>query len=112
MSLDFYLEEERTSQEEVFWANITHNLTKMADKAGIYQCLWRPSELTNDGKTKAKDIVELLREGLKKLKENPEYYRQFDSPNGWGIYDHFVPFVEKCLIACEENPNADVRVSV
>lgn len=30
---------------------------------------------------------------------------------GWGLYEHFVPFVEKYLRACIENPDAFVSVS-
>ena len=31
--------------EELFNANITHNLGEMARKAGIYHYLWRPEEI-------------------------------------------------------------------
>ena len=64
----------------VYSANITHNLGKMADKAGIYKHLWMPDEI---GVTHAKQLIEPLREGLRKLKKSPDYYKQFDSPNGW-----------------------------
>jgi hypothetical protein len=30
---------------EVYSANITHNLGKMADEAGVYEALWRPEEI-------------------------------------------------------------------
>lgn len=108
MSLDFYLTQVQTAEVEVFDANITHNLTEMADKAGIYDALWRPDE---HGYTKAGQIVSILREGLAKLEANPEYFKQFDSPNGWGRYIHFVPWVKKVLAACKEYPDADIRVS-
>ena len=39
------------------------------------------------------------------------YYSTFDSPNGWGLYEHFVPFVAKYLAACIANPTATVRAS-
>ena len=32
-------------EEYVYGANITHNLGQMADKAGIYEALWRPYRL-------------------------------------------------------------------
>lgn len=44
MSLDVYLEGPPVPQD-VFWANITHNLGRMADEAGIYKHLWRPEEI-------------------------------------------------------------------
>lgn len=95
-------------EEEVYWANITHNLNTMADKAGIYQALWRPEEIN---KTKANEIIELLENGLSDLKSRPEYFEKFNSSNGWGMYEHFVPFVEKYLEACKENHDATIHVS-
>jgi len=92
----------------VYSANITHNLGAMASEAGIYQALWRPEEI--DCK-KAADIVPILEEGLEKLKSDPGHYSTFDSPNGWGRYAHFVPFVEGVLAACRQWPDADIEVS-
>ncbi|GGW83125.1 hypothetical protein [Salegentibacter mishustinae] len=98
-----YIEKE----EELYWSNITHNLNKMAAKADIYQALWRPEEINS---TKAKNIMKLLEKGLKNLKSRPEYFEQFNSSNGWGLYENFVPFVENYLKACKEFPNADIYV--
>jgi len=119
MSLDVYLtrkkwvsyDEGKThteENEEVYWANITHNLNKMAGEAGIYEALWRPEEI---GKTKANEIVKLLEKGLADLKTRPKHFETFNSPNGWGMYEHFVPFVEKYLEACKEYPDAIIEVS-
>ena len=94
--------------EQVYWANITHNLWKMAGEAGIYEALWRPEEI---GKTKASEIVELLEKGLADLKARPEHFEKFNSPNGWGMYKYFVPFVEEYLEACKEYPDAIIEVS-
>lgn len=94
--------------DEVFHANITHNLNTMADAAGIYYALWRPDEV---GFTKAQHLIEPLRDGLKRLKENPGEFQKFNPANGWGSYDGLVGFVERYLAACEEYPEADVRVS-
>jgi len=106
MSLDFYLE--RIQLTSVFGANITHNLDTMAEEAGIYEALWRPTE---HGYSKAEQIIPILREGIKLLEDDPERFMKFDSPNGWGLYIHFVPFVKSVLAACEEYPDADIRVS-
>jgi len=95
-------------KETLYEANITHNLGEMASQAGIYEALWRPEEI---GCFKAKDIVLLLEMGLISLKNKPEHYKKFNSPNGWGLYKHFVPFVEKYLEACKENPNSIIEVS-
>lgn len=93
---------------EVHHGNITHNLTEMADKAGIYYALWRPEE---QGWKKAKDITPLLEDGLKRLKESPFFYRQFNPSNGWGSYEVFVQFVEEYLQACKKYPDAVIEVS-
>ena len=119
MSLDVYLNRKRYLSydegktytediEQVYWANITHNLGKMAGEAGIYEALWRPEEI---GKTRASEIVELLEKGLADLKARPKHFEKFNSPNGWGMYEHFVPFVEKYLEACKEYPDAIIEVS-
>ena len=118
MSLDVYLTRKKwisydsgktlTEEEEtVYDANITHNLGKMAGEAGIYEALWRPEEID---KRNASEIIELLEKGLADLKARPEYFETFNSPNGWGTYVNFVPFVEKYLNACKNYPDATVEV--
>lgn len=139
MSLDVYLKRKRylsydegktytEDNEQVYWANITHNLNKMATEAGIYEAIWRPHRLKegynipeNDHKaewkfedentTMAKDIIPLLEKGLADLKARPEHFKQFNSPNGWGLYKNFVPFVEEYLEACREFPESTIEVS-
>jgi len=99
---------EHEEQEQLYTANITHNLGDMADKAGIYMALWRPGEI---GAKYARDIIEVVERGLADLKAKPEYFKQFDSPNGWGLYKHFVPFVESYLDALKKYPDAEIHVS-
>ena len=139
MSLDVYLNRKRylsydegktytEDTEQVYWANITHNLNTMAGEAGIYEALWRPHRLKEgynisendhqaewkfeeENTTLAKDIIPLLEKGLSDLKARPEYFEKFNSPNGWGMYEHFVSFVEKYLEACKEYPDAIIEVS-
>lgn len=105
MSLDFSLIHENGN--ELFSANITHNLNLMAHQADLYQVLWRPEEL---GYTRASQCVPELKEGLAWLIENKEYAETLNAPNGWGTYKHFVPFVLEVLMACQENPNAIISV--
>jgi hypothetical protein len=97
----------REIRESVYSANITHNLSRMAGAAGIYEQLWRPQEI---GIEKARELIAPLRAGLSQLLANETYFRQFDATNGWGTYPNFVEFVRKYLSACEENPDADVSV--
>jgi hypothetical protein len=92
----------------VFSANITHNLNKMAMAVDIYVPLWRPEE---KGFTKAEDIIEQVELGLEELKSNPKKYKEYDSDNGWGLYIHFVPWVEDVLKACKEHPKAIIEIS-
>jgi hypothetical protein len=132
MSLDVYLKDPTATYEteDLYSGNITHNLGEMAGKAGIYKALWRPyklhknwtvanltdgnydSELDFESKNHitAKDLIPVIEKGLEDLKARPDYFRQFDSPNGWGIYDHFVPFVEEYLEALKNYPEARVSV--
>ena len=91
----------------VFDYNITHNLGEMAKAADIYMELWRPEEI---GIIKAKQLVEPLKEGLHRLKSNPDKYKEFNPKNGWGDYEVLVGFVSKYLDACYEYPDSDVEV--
>lgn len=106
MSLDVYLTAVR--ETEVYEANITHNLGKMADAAGLYKPLWRPEEM---GITKAGELIGPLTLGLAALKADPDYFKQFKPANGWGTYTGLCMFVESYLAACEANPDATIRVS-
>lgn len=107
MSLDVYLECE-CCETELFSGNITHNLWAMADAAGVYEACWRPEEI---GITRAHQLTPLLRPAIARLRTYPELFQQFDSPNGWGLYVNFVPWLEEYADACERYPNAKVRAS-
>lgn len=114
-------------EEEVFGANITHNLGSMANEAGIYKALWRPYMLKesyvpiedyheelkyeDSVEVRAYEIIPIIEKGLEDMKARPEHYKTFDSPNGWGTYVHFIPFIEQYLSACKEFPQAIVSVS-
>ena len=106
MSLDVTLSALRVT--EVYEANITHNLGDMAEAAGIYKHLWCPEELNI---TKAFDLIKPLEEGLSLLKSDPAKFEKFNAQNGWGLYENFVPFIEKYLNACKENPDAEISIS-
>jgi hypothetical protein len=117
MSLDVYLHEKidvcphcgrAAIDEDVFSANITHNLGEMAAEAGIYEHLWRPEEI---GITTAGQLIGPLREGIGLMKSDPARFKKHDAPNGWGTYEVFVPWIEKYLAACEAHPCATIGVS-
>ena len=105
MSLDVSLEQVQPT--EVYTDNITHNLGEMARHAGIYYPLWRPNEI---GVTTAKELVPFLKAGLMVMKADPEYFKKYDASNGWGSYEHFVPWVERYLDACRKYPEANINV--
>lgn len=107
MSLDVTLTDSVTG-EMVFEANITHNLGRMAAAAGFYEACWRPEEIHI--KT-AHELAPYLREGLIKLVEDPAKYEAYDSPNGWGMYKNFVPWIFAYWRACCQYPDALVSVS-
>ena len=65
MSLDVSL---YVGDDRVFDANITHNLTTMADKAGIYGPVWRPEEV---GIVVASQLIEPLRKGIDTAMADP-----------------------------------------
>ena len=107
MSIDVELLE--MQEVVVFDTTITHNLGKMATECGVYTPLWRPEELNV---TRAKHLIPYLEEGIQKLKSDPEHYKNLDSPNGWGTYEDFLPWLEKLLRAAKEHPEAKIEVSV
>lgn len=94
--------------DEVFSANITHNLNRMAVEAEIYQHCWRPDEI---GITHAKQLIEPLAAGLASLEKEPDLFKKFNPANGWGDYHGFLAFVRAYLRACRDYPAAEVRVS-
>jgi hypothetical protein len=92
----------------VYERNITHNLGKMADAAGVYKAMWWPEEI---GIATAKQLIDPLTIGLEALRADPEKFKAFNPSNGWGNYDGLVGFVESYLDAAKRYPEATVRIS-
>lgn len=88
--------------------NVTHNLAGMAEEAGVYEILWKP-ELSV--KT-ASDMIAPLEAAIKDMTERKDYYERFNSPNGWGTYESFLPWLCSVLACCKENPDAEVSACV
>lgn len=95
-------------EETLFSANITHNLSEMADNAGIRFHLWFPEKI---GITKAGQLIEPLQAGLDLMKSDPDRFKKFDAENGWGTYEQFIPWIEAYLEACRDWPEATVSAS-
>lgn len=68
-----------------------------------------------DGKTGG-ELVPMLERALLDMEKRPNWYRQFDSPNGWGSFDGDGPgssipdCVRAFLAACRRMPDATVKV--
>ncbi len=110
MSLDVCLVKD-DDEKLLFWGNITHNLSKMASMADLRYPLWEPENYHYGPLTKANQLIPVLRIGLEKLKNNPDYFELFTPENGWGSCDGLVAFVEMYLEACIKYPDASVCVS-
>lgn len=113
MSIDvrLYIEVDTGGKElykvGLYNANITHNLSAMADEAGIYKAIWQPEA---SGIKKARDLIPLLEEGINRMEDKPNHYRKFDAPNGWGTYDDFLLWLKKYLKVCKTHPKAKISV--
>lgn len=94
-------------KEEVWHNNITHNLTDLARHVGIYEYVWRPEE-TIDVR-RANDLIGPLMRAIAMLQKNPNFYKTFDSPNGWGTFEQFCEFLNDYLNACKKYPNAVIE---
>lgn len=105
MSLDISLCVMVEKQEEVFEANITHNLNAMAEEAGIHEAIWRPEEI---GIAKAKDLVPILEAGISLMEKDPERFKKLNPKNGWGSYDSFLMVAKNYLEACRIHPEARI----
>lgn len=102
------VQDEDSESNEVYWANITHNLNQMAEAAGLLYPLWHPEDI---GAATADQLINPLRAGLALLESDRQRFEQFNPSNGWGSYDALVKFTKRYLAACEEYPDATVTVS-
>ena len=92
--------------------NITHNLSKMASEAGIYDALWHPERLAGERSyPRGHNVLPVLKKWLEWLKNNQELARTFNPENGWGDYEGLVGFVEEYIDALEADEDAIIKVS-
>jgi len=94
---------------KVYTTNITHNLGDMAQAAGIYEALWHPERV---GIKTAHDLAVAIEPGIMDMNSNPQKYKKYDAPNGWGTYIQFIPWLYELLVACKKHPNARVEAYV
>ena len=101
MGLDINL----VKKEYLVDMNITHNLTPMWKKAGIYDALY------NSEGYEAQEILPILIDGLANMVANKEEYEKLNSPNGWGLYENAVPWLIKLIQGCKDYPDSVIEVS-
>lgn len=85
--------------------NITHNVSRMWRRAGCYEALYE-----SHGKA-ALDVVPALEEAVRRMRAEPDEYRKLDAPNGWGVYEQALGWLENVLADCKAYPLAVIEVS-
>jgi len=110
MSLDIYLVRDYCDKcgrgdDEVYWRNITHNVSNMWREAGVYDSLYE-----SHGQ-KASQHIDKLERGLELMLNHFEEYKRLDASNGWGKAEHAIAFLYFTLKAFREYPGAQIRVS-
>lgn len=103
MSLDFSLEEVKPT--EVYWRNVTHNVSAMWREAGCYDALYNSDGL------RARDLLPFLRRGMVAMGNDPAKFEKLNPTNGWGCYQSAREFLLEVIKRCEEHPDATVRIS-
>lgn len=88
--------------------NITHNLYVMAKQVGLYEVLWHPEKI---GIAVASQMIIPLEKGIKELEGNPDKYKAFNPPNGWGDYEGFIRFCKTVLQKCRKYPDAVIEAA-
>jgi hypothetical protein len=109
MSLDIYLYNNYCNHcgrgDAVLDSNMTHNVTPMWKKAGVYDALYMSHG------HKAQEYIMALENGVADFESNYEEYKKLDSPNGWGLAKHALPFLKEVLEAFRKNPDAVIGIS-
>lgn len=104
MSLDISLV---VDGSEVFEANLTHNLVKMADKADLYKSLWCCKDY---GISVAEDLIEHLEAGLLNLTKYKDELEKLNPENGWGSYENLLCVVCSYISHCYKYPKAEIHI--
>jgi hypothetical protein len=94
-----------TENIEVYSANITHNLSSMAQAVGVYDATWGAY-----GKDASTSMIPVVI-AIQRLKDDPARYDEYSASNEWGTRDQFIAFLSRFLTACEMHPNATIHTS-
>lgn len=85
--------------------NITHNLGMMWREAGCYEALYESEGLL------ASAVIPVIESAIALMKADPDRFRAHDAPNGWGTYDHALPWLESLLEDMKKCLSASIGVS-
>ena len=80
-----------------FEGDVTYNVSAMLKRAGIH-----PNVLHNLPVVHVRPVIW---NAYMVMRENPEYFRQFDAPNGWGTYETTFAFVERLTAYLDGAPH-------
>lgn len=103
MSLDLSLI--KVMETEVFDTNMTHNVTPMWRKAGVYDALY------NSERHLAGEFIDVLIAGVADMEANADEYRALNAQNEWGTYGQALPWLREVLAAFERYPDGKIRIS-
>ena len=90
---------------ELFSRNITHNVSRMWVKAGMYAAIYE-----NHGK-RAGDMLPELEKGVAAMEADRDGYVLLEPINRRGTYEGALAFAIAFRNACREHPKAEVRSS-
>lgn len=97
--IDFRVKVEGTERYISVWncdANITWNVRKMIEvSTGLPWVNCEDNGL-------CKDVIPHIKRGFMELIKNPEKYRQYESPNGWGTVEGVIRFFDNILFSWQE----------
>ena len=88
---------------DIWGRNHTSNTASMWREAG--------ADLTEMDGMDAATASYVLTQAIKEIASRPSKYRAMEPENGWGTYDSCLGFLREIRDACDEHPNAALRVS-
>ena len=120
MSLDVTIPfKDKEGNEDHWWSNITHNMTRMAHEIPIeypegnnktlYDFVWRPDE--QDIPIDTSVMKEVLIWGIVYMIQNRTKLLEYNPENGWGSYSSFLDWLISYKSACEDHPGCKIEVS-
>lgn len=106
-------------ETDEWWANITHNMGKMARAipvlaedgkvSTLYDYVWRPEE--QEEKVDTTVMYRVLVEGISYMIAHRKELLKLNPENGWGSYDAFLKWLISYKEACEDHPGCEVFTS-